>query len=263
MSIDQVQQKMDALKLTHASGVLTELVEEATRHKHNALQFLEKVLALEVQAREESRIATSMKVSALPRGMHLDNFDYLFQPSVEKEKIEHLALCEFVRQRENVLFFGQPGVGKTHLAVALGVRAIEMGYSVIYYTMEELLLQLKKRSDIPVIKQRGRAYVKNALVIIDELGYQVLDRFETHLFFQLISARYLKGSTIITSNRSVKDWVHIFAADEMATTAILDRLFHKAHIFNIDGQSYRLKDFHKKFKEKSKRTTDPPQDSRE
>jgi len=97
--------------------------------------------------------------------------------------------------------------------------------------------------DIPVSKQRGRAYVKNALVVVDELGYQVLDRSETLLFFQFISVRYMRASTIITSNRSVKEWVHIFAADEMATTAILDRLFHKAHIFNIDGQSYRLKDF--------------------
>jgi DNA replication protein DnaC len=253
MSIAQVQQKMEMLRLNHTSGLLSELLDEATKSKVSALEFLEKVVTLEVQVREESRISTSLKVSGLPKGMHLDNFDYLFQPSVEKSKIEHLALCDFVRQRENVLLFGQPGVGKTHLAVALGVRAIELGYSVIYYTMEELLLQLKRRTDLPVAKQRGRAYVKNALVIIDELGYQVLDRFETHLFFQLVSARYLKGTTIITSNRSVKDWVNIFAADEMATTAILDRLFHKAHIFTIDGQSYRLKDFHQTLKEKQKK----------
>jgi DNA replication protein DnaC len=97
-----------------------------------------------------------------------------------------------------------------------------------------------------VVKQRGRAYVKNALVVVDELDYQVLDRIQTHLFFQFICARYMRTSTIITSNRSVKEWVHIFAADEMATTAIPDRLFHKAHIFNIDGESYRLKDFNQK-----------------
>ena len=115
MSIEQVQQKMDSLRLNHVSGVLSELLEEATRNKNNALQFLEKVLTLEVEAREESRITTSMKVSGLPKGMHLDNFDYLFLPSVEKVKIDYLALCDFVRQRENVLFFRQPGVGKTHL----------------------------------------------------------------------------------------------------------------------------------------------------
>jgi DNA replication protein DnaC len=118
-----------------------------------------------------------------------------------------------------------------------------MGYSVIHYTVEELMQQLKRRPEVPVAKQRGRAFNKSALVVLDELGYQALTRQETHLFFQFVSARYLKGSTIITSNRSVKEWVNVFADDEMATTAILDRLFHKAHLFTIDGQSYRLRNY--------------------
>lgn len=255
MSIQEIQHKMETLKMQHTSELIPELLSEATKQKTTAMDFFEKVLTLEVQAKEERRIATSLKVSGLPKGMHLDNFDYLFQPSIEKAQVELLASCDYIRSHENVLLFGPPGVGKTHLAVGLGVKAIELGCSVIYYTVEELLHQLKKRTDIPVVKQRGRAYVKNALVVVDELGYQSLDRVETHLFFQFVSARYMKGSTIITSNRSVKDWVHIFASDEMATTAILDRLFHKAHIFNIDGQSYRLKNFNKLFQTKNKKGT--------
>jgi DNA replication protein DnaC len=253
VSIEEIKGKMEALKMSHTSALLPELLSEATKQKSGAVDFFEKVLTLEVEAREERRVAASLKVSALPRGMHLDNFDFLFQPAIEKSRIENLATGDFIRLHENVLLFGPPGVGKTHLAVALGVKAIELGYSVIYYTVEELLHQLKKRADLPVFKQRGRAYVKNALVVVDELGYQALDRTETHLFFQFVSARYLKGSTIVTSNRSIRDWVHIFAQDEMATTAILDRLFHKAHIFNIDGRSYRLKNFNQLIKESQKK----------
>ncbi|MFQ6052205.1 MAG: ATP-binding protein, partial [Candidatus Hydrothermarchaeota archaeon] len=111
MSIQQVQQKMEMLKLNHTSSLISELFEEATKKKSSPLDFFERVLTLEVEAREESRIATSLKVSGLPKGMHLANFDFLFQPSVEKAKIEHLATCEFIRRHENVLFFGPPGVG--------------------------------------------------------------------------------------------------------------------------------------------------------
>lgn len=245
MSIETIQSKMEQLKMNHTSDLIEELFFDASKEQSSPLDFFDKVLSLEIQWREERRINASLKVSGLPRGMHLDNFDFLFQPSVEKSRLENLSGCDFIRNHENVLFFGPPGVGKTHLAVGLGIRAIHFGYSVIYYTVEELLQQLKKRADIPVAKQRGRAYVKNALVVLDELGYQSLDRHETHLFFQFVSARYMKGSTIITSNRSVKEWVNIFSSDEMATTAILDRLFHKAQIFNIDGRSYRLKDFNR------------------
>lgn len=249
MKLETIQKKMEHLKMNHTAPGLSDIYRESSQQKENPLEFFDKILSLEIQSREESRIAASLKISGLPKGMHLDNFDFLYQPSLDKSRIDSLACCDFIRQHENILLFGPPGVGKTHIAVGLGVRAIHMGYSVIYYTLEELLMQLKKRSDLPVIKQRGRAYVKNALVIVDELGYQALDRNETHLFFQFVTARYLKGSTIITSNRSVKEWVNVFADDQMATTAILDRLFHKSQLFNIDGHSYRLKDYNKMARE--------------
>lgn len=248
MSLKGIERHMEMLKLVHTRSCVAELLEEACREKRGPLEFFDKLLSMEVEAREERRIAASLKVSGLPRGMRLETFDYLFQPAVEKSRVEFLGTSDYIRRAENVLLFGPPGVGKSHIAVGLGVRAVEHGFSVIYYTVEELLQQLRRRAEIPVAKQRGRAYVKSSLVVVDELGYQSLDRTETHLFFQFVSARYMKGSTIITSNRSVKDWVQIFAGDEMAATAILDRLFHKAHIFNIDGHSYRLKDFNQTMK---------------
>jgi DNA replication protein DnaC len=249
MNMDDVKTKMAYVKLQYTPTILGELVEAAVRDNHGPLEFFDRLLSLEIEQREQRRIVSSLKISGLPKGMHLDNFDYMFQPAVEKAKLDYLATGEYIRQKENVLFFGPPGVGKTHLAVGLGVRAVELGYSVIYYTVEELLHKLKRRQETPVVNHRRQAYIKNAVVVLDELGYQVLDRTETHLFFQFVSARYMKGSTIITSNRSVRDWVSVFAGDEMATTAILDRLFHRAQIFNIDGRSYRLKDFDQKLKE--------------
>jgi len=243
MNYESVAEKMEYLNLQHIPSILQDLTDTAVKEQQNPLAYFERLLSLEIEFREERRIATSMKISGLPKGMFLDTFDYMFQPSVEKAKVSFLSSCDFIRQKENVLFFGPPGVGKTHLATGLGVKAVEMGFSVIYYTVEELLSLMKKRSDVPLLKQRRQSYIKNALVVLDELGYQAMDRTETHLFFQFINARYVKGSVIITSNRSVKDWVGIFANDQMATTAILDRLFHRAHIFNIDGNSYRLKDF--------------------
>jgi len=242
MQLSSIKSNMERLKMHYTVGRIADLLDEATKKKESPLEFFERVMKLEVEAKEESRIATSLKVSGLPRGMQLDNFDFAFQPSVEKAKIDYLATGEFVRQKECVLFLGPPGVGKSHLAAGLGVRAIELGYSASYHTVEELLQALKKRPDVPVKQHTRNGYMKNALVIVDELGYQSLDRRDTHLFFQFISARYMKGSIILTSNRSVRDWVHIFAEDEMATTAILDRILHKVHLFNIDGRSYRLKD---------------------
>jgi DNA replication protein DnaC len=242
VSLSAIRSNMERLKLYYTVERISDLLDEATKKEESPLEFLDRVMAMEVEAKESSRIATSLKLSSLPRGMQLDNFDFAFQPSVEKAKIDYLATGEFIRKKECVLFLGPPGVGKSHLSVGLGVRAIELGYSVSYYTVEELLLALKKRPDVPVTKHTRNGYMRNALVVVDELGYQSLDRRDTHLFFQFISARYMKGSLILNSNRSVRDWVHIFAGDEMATTAILDRILHRVHLFNIDGRSYRLKD---------------------
>ncbi len=147
-----------------------------------------------------------------------------------------------------MLLQGPPGVGKTHLSIALGVRAVENGFSVAFYRLEDLLHALKRDADVPPQRLRGKKYMSVALLIVDEVGFQPLSRQEAGLFFRLVSYRYQRGSMVLTTNKSVKDWPEVLAGDEVMTTALLDRLLHKSHVLNIRGRSYRLRDLEKLLK---------------
>jgi DNA replication protein DnaC len=242
VDLDQVVEKCQALKLVHLAECLPELVEEGARDDVTPLRFLDLVLEREIERKTERRIATSLKLSGLPVGKTLDNFDWTFQPRVDRSKLEGLATCQFVRDRDNVLFLGPPGVGKSHLAVALGVRAIKNGFSTTHFLLDDLMHQLKADAAVPPARLKAKRYLNSGLLIIDEVGFRPLDRLEANLFFRLVSARYEKGSIILTSNKHVRDWPEIFASDEVLTTAILDRLLHHVHIIHIDGKSYRLRE---------------------
>ena len=188
---------------------------------------------------------TSLRLSGLPTGKTLESFDWTFQPGIDRKRIETLATCSYVREKEVVLFQGPPGVGKTHLAIALGVKAVAAGFSANFYRIDDLLAVLKRDADTPPAKLKGKKYMSTALLIIDEVGFQPLTRSEAALFFRLVSHRYEKGSTIITTNKSVRDWPEILAGDEAMATAMLDRLLHHCHVFNVKGRSYRLRDLQK------------------
>lgn len=242
VDLDQVVEKCQALKLVHIAECLPELVEEGARDDVTPVRFLDLVLERELERKTERRIVTSLKLSGLPVGKTLENFEWTFQPRVDRSKLDALATCQYIRERDNVLFLGPPGVGKSHLAVALGVKAIKNGFSTTHFVLDDLMHQLRADAAIPPARLKAKRYVNSALLIIDEVGFRPLDRLEANLFFRLVSTRYEKGSIILTSNKHVRDWPEIFAGDEVLATAILDRLLHHVHILHIDGRSYRLRE---------------------
>lgn len=248
VDVDATRVRLADLGMNHASELLPQLLTQAVKEEVAPHVFLDRLLTAEYSRREERRVRTSLRLSGLPTGMTLGNFDFSFQPGIEKSRIETLATCSWIREHETVLLQGPPGIGKTHLAVALGVRAVENGFSVAFYRFDDLLHAMKQDADVPPRRLRGKKYMKVALLVVDEVGFQVLDRQEASLFFRLVSYRYQKGSMIITTNKAIRDWPEVLAGDEVMTTALLDRLLHRCHGLNIKGRSYRLRDLERALK---------------
>ena len=242
VDIDATAARLTRLGLDHAAERLPERLAQAISSDSSLHVLLDQLLDDELSFREERRIKTGLKVSGLPTGQTLANFDFSFQPSVERSRIETLATCGWLRAKETLLMQGPPGVGKTHLSVALGMKAIENGYSVLFMRLEELLAAMRKDAELPPSKLRRRRYLNVALLIIDEMGFEAMSRQDASLFFRLVSYRYGRGSILITTNKGIRDWPELLAGDEVLATAILDRLLHRSHVLNIKGRSYRLRD---------------------
>jgi DNA replication protein DnaC len=241
VTYDRVQSQFERLKLTHLPARLDGLAEEATKQGWTSVDFLDRLLAAAIEARAARDIAMKTKLAHFPATKTLEDFACAFQPSINERQLREVATLRFVAQGENLRLPGPPGVGKTHLAIALGMLAISQGLSVYFLTVADLLDLLQRDVKEDRLTHRLQALARPKLVILDEMGSFPLDRLAAQFLFQLVSRRYGKTSLIITSNKSYGEGGDLFA-DQVRASAILDRLLHHSTTINIRGQSYRLRE---------------------
>ncbi|WP_428743749.1 IS21-like element helper ATPase IstB [Sulfurimonas sp.] len=230
------------LKLSTISEEYHGVATTAAKENWQYVQFLHELLKLEVDNRMDRSKNTLTKLAGFPAIKTLEQFDYTFSVGVNRKQIEELANLSFIKKHENIVLLGQCGVGKTHLAIALAYKAVQHRYKARFTTISELLANATKAKKEKKYDSFLKSITSPSVLVIDEIGYFNMNKEESNHFFQIISKRYEKGSTILTSNLVFSKWTQIFAGDKITTTAILDRILHHSHIINIQGDSYRLKE---------------------
>jgi DNA replication protein DnaC len=252
VELEYARDLLETLGLKTASELLDAQLERSLKAEDTYLAFLLELLTVEDTERKRRSEEMRIKTSRLPHRKTLDEFDFAFQPGIDKRQIDELATLAFAARTENVILLGPPGVGKTHLAVGLAMKALKSGLGVYYASLSQLIADLKKAQEQNRLERRWRVYLRPDILIIDEVGYLQLDRTEAELLFRLVCERYEHGSIILTSNKFFSDWGELMS-DTVIATAMLDRLLHHAHVVNIRGDTYRLKD-----RRKSGVTLTPP-----
>lgn len=240
VSVDDLDGMLTRLKLTAIRDQLDTLLDQASRADMTLREALAMLCSAEVARKDERRVQTGMSIAKFPCVRTLDNFEFEAQPSIDPKLVRELATSRWIANGDTVLLLGPPGVGKTHLAVALGREAILRGYSTLFASATSVVTQLVRAHAEGRLEEKLTHFAKPKLLVIDELGYLPFEANAAHLFFQLVSRRYERGATMLTSNRSVAEWGGVFG-DAVVATAILDRLLHHSHVITIRGDSYRLK----------------------
>jgi len=238
---EHLHHNLKLIKLITFDSILDNYLEIAAKEGKSTIEIIDYLIDQELQSKEARSQALRMKTAGFPVEKRLEDFDFKFQPSIDQTVIKDIVSLRFIHNAENVVFLGPPGVGKTHLAISLGVEAVKAGFKVHFANASSLVEKLEKADKENRLEERIRSLSKSQLLIIDEMGYLPFNDSGAHCFFQLISRRYERAATIFTSNKSYGEWGDIFS-DHVIAAAILDRILHHCTTVNIKGESYRLKE---------------------
>ncbi|MDI6602458.1 MAG: IS21-like element helper ATPase IstB [Thermoanaerobacteraceae bacterium] len=239
-SIENIKKMMKSLNMSYSIEYIDELLKTSNEMAYSYEMFIEELLKNEIYLREKKKLNIRLKYASFPEYMTLDKFDLKEQQSLSQRQLNQLKELTWIEQGYNLILLGPPGVGKTHIAVGLGIQAVNYGYKVIFTQMNDLVHLLKTAEILRTSKTKIKRIIDSDLLIIDDLMFMAMDRNEANLFFQLVNKLYDQTSIIITSNKGPEEWGELIG-DPAITTAILDRIVHKCELINLSGDSYRIK----------------------
>jgi DNA replication protein DnaC len=237
-----LQEQLISLRLRHSACTIEEQLQTAIEKESSLSDFIKKIIQDEYLIKQQNSIERRIKNARIPVRKTFSQFDFSHPDKINKEQVSFLFNLTFIKNKENVIFCGGVGTGKTHLASTLSEAACQSHYNVIFTSAVDIINKLRAAQQTNKLERELRKYRNIQLLVIDELGYMPVDKNACDLLFQVISSRYEQASTIITTNRAYKDWPIIFNNDATVTSAILDRLLHHVHTIKIEGESYRMRD---------------------
>ena len=238
----QIEEQLSYLKLRFMQEQHQQLAAESVKNNWSHQEYFEQLVRGEADLRWDNAIQRRIRMARFPVLKTLDQFQWTWPKKINRLQVQHLFRLNFLAEKANAMLLGGVGLGKTHLATAIGYEACLRGHTVLFSTAVDVINTLSAAQAAGQLKNGLKKYLKPSLLILDELGYLPIDKHGADLLFQIISYRYEKGSIVITSNRAYKDWPEIFNNDATLTSAILDRLLHHADTIVIEGDSYRMKE---------------------